>query len=580
MELIDTAAAFRAAADERDELASNALVAAFALVLDALEAVPSDVPQYRALPEAALLVINNISAASRRLLDSKFALIAGEIAHRSAPELGSDGLAQRAGHKNPVQFITMTNGSSRRSATTAVQVGVLMHEAATAGDVNPTTGEVVTPERPWLAVVTEAVRAGEVSADGAEAIRNGIGQPNSAVTVQMLAGLAGELVDAARVRADGSAGLDVDRLAQLARVRREELDLDSVRVREDEEYAARGVKLFELPTGMGRMIWDMPPETFVLVKQVFDRAVSPKLKSVRFFDPTDQAKADTILADDRTPAQVGSDAFERLLLLGADANPDFLLGSGAPQIRVTTTLKALQSGQGIVRVEGYSSLFSMRSLKRLECSGGVKLMIFDEHLLPLDVGREQRLYTPQQRAVIAVKWGGCAADGCPAPISWVEIHHINEWVKDGGKTDVADGVPFCKHHHLLFHNNGWKVIRDADGRYWLIPPATVDPDQIPRELKPKTRNMVDLRNEIDAWTAGLPPEQLPRLGDSDFDSGSDSGSNSDSDSVHRREDDRAYSDRQRAQTDKSPPGSPQRPTRESSSMPAFALASVFRPTGS
>jgi hypothetical protein len=496
MDFIDTGDAFRAAAGQREQLAGDPLVAAFASVVSALEAVPAEVSQYRGLPEAALLALNSMGAACQRLLDSKLALVAGEIAHRSAPELGSQGLAQRNGHKTPAQFITMTTGSSRRAATTAVQVGVLMHEAATAGHLDETTGEVCTPERPWLAAVTTAVTAGLIAADAAEAIRAGLGVPNSAITPTQLEALAGELVDAARVRPDGTAGLDVDQLLRFARLRREELDLDSVPVREDEQYGLRGIKLFERDNGMGRLVWDLNPETFVLVKQVFDRAVSPKLKTVRFFDPTDQAKADTILADDRTPAQVAADAFEQLLMLGAGANPDVLLGSGAPQIRVTTTLKALQAGTGIVRIEGHSALFSMRSLKRLECTGGITAMIYDHHLLPLDIGREQRLYTPAQRAAIAVKWGGCAGPGCAAPISWTEIHHINEWVKDGGKTDVADGIPLCKHHHLLFHNNGWKITRDHEGRYWLHPPTTIDPNRTPRQLTPKTRTMTDLQHEL------------------------------------------------------------------------------------
>jgi hypothetical protein len=179
---------------------------------------------------------------------------------------------------------------------------------------------------------------------------------------------------------------------------------------------------------------DLDPENLVLAKQVFHRAVSPKLGTVRFFDPVDKTKADRILADERTPAQLGFDVFMQLLLLGAAANPGFLLGSGAPQIRVTTTLQALQAGEGIVRVEGHNALMSMRTLKRLECSGGVTMLIFDENLQPLDVGREQRLFTRAQRTAQAVKRGGCAAEGCDAPVSWTEAHHINEWAAGHGLT--------------------------------------------------------------------------------------------------------------------------------------------------
>jgi Domain of unknown function (DUF222) len=240
----------------------------------------------------------------------------------------------------------------------------------------------------------------------------------------------------------------------------------------------------------------LDPENMILAKQILHRATSPKLKTVRFFNPTEKAKADAILADDRTASQLGLDALMQLLVLGAAANPDFLLGSGAPQIRVTTTLKALESGEGAVRVEGHSALFSIRTLKRLECNAGMKVLVFDENLQPLDVGREQRLFNSRQREALAVKWGRCAAPGCDAPISWVEIHHINHWARDKGRTNVADGIPLCKHHHLLFHNNGWEIRRNDRGEYWLIPPRSHDPHQTPILLESKSGNMRDLRNAM------------------------------------------------------------------------------------
>ena len=494
MEMIHTAAAFRAAADVQRSIAGSPLARAVVTAAEAMRLVPTGVSDYRALDESTLLALNTLNAEVARLNQTHAALVAGEIARRSAPEFGSDGLAQRAGHRTAEQFVKVTTGASGRAATTAVRTGVLLAEMADEGTVDQSTGEVLAPSQPWLREITASLSAGQISVEQADAIALHLGTTNSAVSSEQLAELALELLDAARVRPDGHAGLDVDHLVKLTRMRREELDLESVRLREDEQYEARGYKLIELPTGAGRLILDLDPESLALMKQTIHRAVSPKLRTVRFFDPTESAKADTILADTRTPTQLGFDALMQLLLLGAATNPSFLLGSGAPQIRVTTTLKALESGDGIVRIEGTSALLSMRSLKRLQCSGGVTALIFDEHLQPLDVGREQRLFTPAQRTALAVKWGGCAAPGCDAPVSWCECHHIDEWAAHHGKTNVADGILLCKHHHLLFHNNGWHIKRNDQGEYWLIPPPSVDPDQIPRLLTPKTGNMRDLRN--------------------------------------------------------------------------------------
>jgi hypothetical protein len=495
METIDSAEAFRVAANAQAGLAGSPLVRNYGAVVSGARSISTDVLDYRALDETALLALAKLNAEELRLVQTHGALIAGEIARRSAPELGSEGLAQRAGHLSAEQFVKVTTGGTGRAATTAVRTGVLLGEMADEGTVDASTGEVSVPAQPWLRVVTSALRAGDISVEQADAISFHLGEPNSAVTAEQLAGLATELCDAARVRPDGTAGLDVDHLVKATRMRREELDLDSVRIREDEQYEARGYKLVEFPTGAGRLILDLDPESLVAVKQVIHRAVSPKLKTVRFFDPGEKAKADTIAADTRTPAQTGFDAIMQLLALGAAANPDFLLGSGAPQIRVTTTLKALQSGDGIVRVEGNTALMSIRTLKRLHCTGGVTALLFDENLQPLDVGREHRLFTSAQRTALAVKWGGCAAPGCDAPVSWTEAHHIEFFARDHGNSNVADGILLCKHHHLLFHNNGWEIIRNKKGEYWLIPPPNVDADQTPRQLQSKTGNMRDLLNE-------------------------------------------------------------------------------------
>ncbi len=101
-------------------------------------------------------------------------------------------------------------------------------------------------------------------------------------------------------------------------------------MREEERRARRSLRLFVQTDGMTRLVWVMDPETAATVREVADRATSPKLGGVRFVDPERQAHAERIFHDDRTAEQLASDAFEQLLKLGADADPGVLLGSGAP----------------------------------------------------------------------------------------------------------------------------------------------------------------------------------------------------------------------------------------------------------
>lgn len=66
-----------------------------------------------------------------------------------------------------------------------------------------------------------------------------------------------------------------------------------------------------------------------------------------------------------------------------------------------------------------------------------------------------------------------------------EAHHINEYDRDHGNTNIADGVCLCRFHHLTLHNNGWRITRDGNN-YWLIPPPRLDPGQTPIPLQTKS----------------------------------------------------------------------------------------------
>jgi hypothetical protein len=241
----------------------------------------------------------------------------------------------------------------------------------------------------------------------------------------------------------------------------------------------------------------MDPETAAVVRDVVDRATSPKLGGVRFVDPERQAQADAIFADDRSVEQLASDAVVQLIKLGADADPGVLLGSGAPVIRITATATAVETGVGLGRIDGQIAPVSITTVKRLTCFGIIRDVIYDTSNRPLDVGRSQRLYNQKQREAIVVKWGGCACPDCERPPSWTEIHHIEHWYRDNGRTDVDLGIPLCPHHHRQFHDSGWEVRIDDDAKYWLAKPPDSDGiEPPPTLLTPKGRNMHDLDREL------------------------------------------------------------------------------------
>ena len=255
----------------------------FAAVVSAASAVSCSVADIQATDDAALVELSRLAAHSKQLVEAHLALVAGEIAARSTREMGHSGLAQRSGFRNAEELLKTTTGATGREAVTAVRVGRMVREAAVDLGVDPATGSLIEPTEPWLATVAAAVSSGSLSVGAADAIRTGLGQPTDNVSSMALAGAAVSLCDLA-------ATLDVDRLLRRARELRDDLDEAGIADRERECFEKRSLKMFLLGNGMGRLIWDMDPETYATVLELNTRATSPK-RGVRFVAGDDKETA-------------------------------------------------------------------------------------------------------------------------------------------------------------------------------------------------------------------------------------------------------------------------------------------------
>ena len=131
---------------------------AIAAALDALT-LPADAE----LTDAQLIEAQQLFTRVRRAADLGLARCAGIVAHRSRPELGYAGLAQRTGARTPEQFVQQVTGVSRREAGVMVQVGGLMDAAAA------TPGALPLP--PWQRALNNAVSAFDLSTGAANVIR-------------------------------------------------------------------------------------------------------------------------------------------------------------------------------------------------------------------------------------------------------------------------------------------------------------------------------------------------------------------------------------------------------------------------
>lgn len=478
------------------------------------------------------------------LAQSMAATLAGEIETRSARDLGHSGLAARNGFRSPQQLIQTITKSTKAESIALVDTGRLLRDAAlapvamtlTTGAVDdsgcpvPLVDETGAPvielvevnPTPWLLPVARAVAAGELSAAAAGAIRRGVGHlhiggSGGGMRDDSGGSGSGSLHDTERGASAGdSAGdsasefvstvsaddllrvteqllklssrLNADQLFKRARQLRDEIDSDGVAERERAQHEARYFTMWERPDGAVAGSFLYGAEDGALLIAAVNAALSPRRGGPRFVDPAAKAAAEAMVSDARTNKQLQADAFIAALRLAVDADPNRIFGHNRPAVKVLIINDALQPDEegarhGFGRIEGTHEAVSLATIDRHHCDSGTIGISFagDGHALSL--GRETRLFSRKQREVMAARDGGCIGSAdCTMPPAMCEAHHIDQWSRDGGRTDVDDGVLLCRFHHMNIHNNGYRITR-SDGVYWLIPPPDRDASQLPTRLE-------------------------------------------------------------------------------------------------
>jgi hypothetical protein len=424
------------------------------------------------LSDADLIAFQRHFAEVRRTADLRLAQLAGITAHRSRPELGSDGLAQRTGARTPEQYVQQVTGVSRREAGTLVRVGELMDAASAPPDSLPGGLRVAL----WLRAVTNAVEARVLTTGAADVIR-------AALTGLELAD--DVLLDEANALIHDAKSLSEEKLTARARQVRDRLDEAGVAGREEALREKRCLHLYPQPDGTTRISGVLDPENAARLTAAIDAATSPRRGGPRFVDPTSRERAQHLLDDPRTTPQIALDALVDLVKLGVAGDSAHIVGTHKPTVRLHVTARDLDRRAGAAHFEGQTASVSIATAGRHLCAGGLVPILFDhDGDQVLNLGRSQRLYSPRQRTALEGRDGGCRFPDCDRPPSWTEAHHINEWDRDHGRTDVADGILLCRHHHLLIHNNGWRVTRTG-AEYFVIPPRSLDPEQVPLPAPPK-----------------------------------------------------------------------------------------------
>nr|WTA69321.1 HNH endonuclease [Micromonospora sp. NBC_00855] len=193
---------------------------------------------------------------------------------------------------------------------------------------------------------------------------------------------------------------------------------------------------------------------------------------------TDPLSAPTGPDDTRCAGQRRHDALADVCRLALRTGELPENGGDPAQLVVTTGYDALARQLGAGTLDTGLRL-TPDTVRRLACDAAILPAVLGGAGQVLDVGRQRRLVTGPLRRALVLRDGGCAFPGCDRPPRWCAAHHLRHWA-DGGPTSLDNAVLLCGHHHRHIHQTEWAVQLGHDGHPEFVPPAWLDPDQIPR----------------------------------------------------------------------------------------------------
>ncbi|MEL4318931.1 DUF222 domain-containing protein [Leifsonia sp. YIM 134122] len=408
--------------------------------------------QVESMSGIGLLTVNDVLARAERHLAAVRVRVAGEIANRSTPELGREGLAKQQGYRSATALVAAASGGSTAEAARLIAVG-----AATASR-QAFSGHRMPPRHPHVAV---EVDAGRLSVDAAAVIITMLDRVTPRADPDHLRATE-------RTLARRAPTLTLEQLHRLVAQAETYLDTDGVGEREDALTADQSVGIRQEPSGMLRFTARLNPVNGALLKTAIETLVTARIRSNRDADPTDSA-----------PVSIPRMQADALVAITEHASScrETITPLDLATIIIRINHTDLVTGVGPAFIDGINQPVSAGTVRRIAGQAGIIPLVLGGPSEVLDLGRTHRLFTIPQRIALAERDGGCAF--CGTDGSYAEAHHITWWDRDTGPTDLDNGVLLCRTDHQRIHHDGW-TITSNNGNVWFIPPARIDPTRTPR----------------------------------------------------------------------------------------------------
>lgn len=414
----------------------------------------------------------------RRRLDSALVLVAAEVAARSRPEFGKDGLARRAGHRSPAKLIAAATGGHVGDAVRLLQVGEATRERTLL------SGQAVPAAHPHVA---DALARGALSVSAAAAIAAMLDRV--ALRVPVSAREAAEKTIVAQ-----APRLTLDELHAVLRRAEAHLDPDGLAPAIDRMRGENSLTHAQDASGMTVITARLDPESAAPVIAAIEGIVTHQLRVSRGgnvrggatsgrHDPADSPPP--VAPAEKSVRRLRAEALATVCRHVLASESDALPAGVHTTVVVRMTLDQLRGEGGVATIDGSSSPIDAGTARRLAAAADVIPSVLGGDSEVLDWGRTRRHFTRAQRRALVERDGGCAF--CGLPPAFAEAHHLRWWERDRGRTDLDNGILLCTGCHHRVHDDGWDIRIEAPpggaataGTVWLVPPPFVDPAREPR----------------------------------------------------------------------------------------------------
>ncbi len=253
--------------------------------------------------------------------------------------------------------------------------------------------------------------------------------------------------------------------ARRARVLRERLHPESIRVRSARALEDRGFWVSPLADGMAQVGAILP----AVEAMAIDNRVTRIATALR-----------TGPGERRTLAQLQADAFADLLL-GADAHTAGATGRSAatrraagrirPQVQVTVPLMSMvHLSEDPAELIGYGPIDSAAALELAARAPLLRRLITDPFTgAPVATDPNSYRLDTATRHWIRARDRHCRFPGCQRRAEATDIDHTTGWA-DGGRSSPGNLALLCRHHHRLKDTGGWRASQDDRAQlHWTSP---------------------------------------------------------------------------------------------------------------